>query len=342
MSFLYEDNVSQLNDNFYSVAKEAFGEEADQKHFDTKLLKNPSARIQLLEEENAQKIELTTTDGVAINGYFIDRGADKALLIGQGFLVSCDKMLPFVKIFPDYDLLIINYRWHNWHSSLTLPSGILSAPLHKYIYEAKNDVIAAVKFLRNHKPYETVTGIGLCYSGLVYVIAQAMVFSQESEELLFDKLIIDSSYYSTQEVANSVLKDPKLCCENKHGGTPNCLQALLSAEPISNVMKLMGDTFMGEQFEQLSMAWYLPMIAFTPIMFIHGKNDLLVPIRHFEKMYKAAYNTPHCALVTEHEHTLNHFKAKEAYAYLGKMFIESSSMKDFTNFVSKNFDHSLN
>lgn len=341
MNFLYANNNIKLNDHFKAMAKKEFGHLNDFENFNTKLLKNKKARKQFLEEESAQKIELETVDNIKIEGYFIDRGANKAILIGQGFPSCCTKLVPFLKLFPDYDLLIINYRWHNWQSSLNFSSDMLSNPIAKYIYEAKNDVIAAVKFLKNRNQYESITGIGLCYSGLIYVIAQAMVLSQENEELLFDKLIIDSSYFSTEEVVNSVIIDPKLCCENKYGGTPKVIQSILSAQPISKVIKVMGNMFTGDQFERLSIEWYLPMIARTPIMFIHGKNDLLVPYRHFETMYQAAYNTSCCALITEHEHTLNHIKAKEAYAYLAKMFIECSSIKNLAQCIESEFENKL-
>lgn len=332
-----EEKGIELNNNFILAAQDNFSNQDWSKYFDTKVLKNPNSRKKLLDDENPKKVEFSTADNIKINGYFIDRGANKAILIGQGFLASCEKLIPFFKIFPEYDLLIIDYRWYK---SFKFPNYITADPLDKYIYQAKEDVIAAVKFLRNNKQYETITGIGICYSGLIYAIAQAEVFCQGNKSLLFDKLIIDSGYYSTAEIAYATIKDPKLCCDNKHGGCPPLIKSILSNELISRALKYLGNFCLGKKFERLSMEKYLPMIEKTPIMFIHGKKDLLIPYRQFEKMYNSAFNTSRCALITENEHTINHIKSKEAYSYLGKMFIEASSIQDFSKFIMKNFGDS--
>jgi len=315
--FRYNNKTFELNDNFNSETQAAFGDLAKSKYFDTAKLKKEPKR--LLEEAGAQEIEFETSDKKKIQGYFLDRGSDKALLIGQGFIDSCDVLIPFFKLFPDYDILIINYRWH----SLKFLKNIFNDPLSKFIFEAKRDVAAAAKYLRNNKDYESLTGIGLCYSGLVYTIAQAQALKKGKR--LFDKLAIDSGYYSTDWVADRVTTDPILCCENKHGGTPDFLQSIFSVI-FTIPVNCMGNCCLGDQFEQLSIEQYLPSIK-IPIMFIHGKNDLLVPFNPlFEQMYNAAYNAEYrCALITQNEHVLNHLKSKEAYSHLIQKFIEAES-----------------
>lgn len=327
LKFKYEDKTFELNDDFHLKAGLAFGELGKSDHFDTKKLK--TSQKQLLDEEGAQKVEIETADKITLEGYFLDRGSDKVLLIGQGFIDTCDVLIPYFKLFPDYDILIINYRWH----SLKFLKNIFNDPLTKFIIDAQKDVIASVEYLRNNKKYDSVTGIGLCYSGLVYAIAEGMKFS--NKEKLFDKLIIDSSYYSTQGVAESVTGDPVLCCENKHGGTPDFLQSIFSII-FTLPVNCLGSHCLGDEFEDLSMSRYLQMIT-IPIMFIHGKNDLLVPFNpFFKEMYNAARNgTNPCALITENPHVLNHFKSKEAYAYLGKMFIEAKNNEEFIDSVKK-------
>lgn len=326
LKFKFEDETFELNDNFKSEAQFAFGNLGKSDHFDTKKLKN--SKKEILKEEKAEEIEIETADKIKIQGYFLDRGSDKALLIGQGFCDCADVLIPFFKLFPDYDILIINYRWS---SSKFMLKNMTGEALDKLILKASGDVIASVKHIEDKKDYKNITGVGLCYSGLVYVIAQAI--QSRYDQRLFDKLIIDSSYYSTKGVAESVTKDPILCCENKHGGTPNCLQSIFSVL-FTMPVTCLGSCCLGNKFEYLSMSQYLPIIN-IPIMFIHGKKDLLVPYDpFFKKMYKAACNTAfRCALITENPHVLHHFKSKEAYAYLAKLFIEAANGEDFRNFV---------
>lgn len=156
INLLYEDEKIALDASLTEHIINKYSYLNNCPHFDTKLLKNKVERYNIFKAEKGKLIDLVTSDGIQNAGYFLERGANKALLIGQGFSSFKEVLIPFFKLFPDYDILITDYRWRDWHDSKKIPLAAINQSLTEYIHKAKNDVIAAVEFLRNYKKYDTI------------------------------------------------------------------------------------------------------------------------------------------------------------------------------------------
>ena len=58
------------------------------------------------------EFKVLTKDNQEINVSFFNRNSDKLIFIGPGFSNQKEKLIPFVAMFPDYDVVIINFRGH--------------------------------------------------------------------------------------------------------------------------------------------------------------------------------------------------------------------------------------
>lgn len=328
--YLLHNNKQQtIKPEIQNLAKQKYAHLNSLNYFDFDLIMNEKWQNNALSQENIRHMTIETKDCVIVNGYFLDRGSDKLLLIGQGFISPKEALIPFFKLFPDYDIAIIDYRWHQWHKKTILKRlDSLFNTLKKYIYDSKNEVIATVKFLRKQKKYKSVTGIGQCYSALVYAIAQTITYEREGI-ILFDNIIIDSGFYNTKALLTRIMADPKLCWENKFGGAPFLFKWITNNWPIFYLTSGLARLWLGKDFTQMSMETYLPRLRNTKILFIHGAKDLVVPIEDFNLLYCNTRCTPHVGIITPFQHTTNHLTGKEMYAYAVDQFINSPTVESF-------------
>ncbi len=303
-------------------------------HFNTERIKKDAAfQQQVFAQENAQKITVTAPDGHLFDALFVDRGSDKAIMLGQGFHARKEYLLPFLKLFEGYDLLFFDYKghrelmWtylHNRRNTLTT-----------YFIEPQKEVRALGAFLRNRKKYTSVIGLGMCYSGLIFCGAQAA--SERDGKMLFDKLILDSTIHSMQEVAFQVFKDPLLCCNHKTGGAPKFVQWMLSTTPVRFLAGALGWIFLGQQFSGITITEYLKHIH-VPILFICAGDDKFIASDVPMRMYEAAQKDSCCMISFPCQHTLNHIKHKELYAHLVREFIELDLLTAFVRDVTGKID----
>ncbi len=303
-------------------------------HFNTERIKKDMAFQQLVfAQENAQKITVTTPDGHLIDALFVDRGSNKAIMLGQGFHARKEYLLPFLKLFADYDLLFFDYKGHRELMRTYLRDG--RGTLTTYFIEPQKEVRALGAFLRNRKKYTSVIGLGMCYSGLIFCGAQAA--SERDGKMLFDKLILDSTIHSMQEVAFQVFKDPLLCCNHKTGGAPKFVQSMLSATPVRFLTRALGWVFLGQQFSGITITEYLKHID-APVLFICAGDDKFIASDAPLRMYEAAQKDSCCMISFPCQHTLNHIKHKELYAHLVREFIELDLLTAFVRDVTGKID----
>jgi hypothetical protein len=279
--------------------------------------KETNAQLDLHE---ACPVTLKTSTGVEFSALFFNRQSDTVLILGQGFPGGKESMLSFAKLFPDYDVIVFDYRWKDLGYALN-PLNLLY-PLKRWVYNAREEVEAVLAFLENYKHYRQKIGLAECYSTFLFVLAQAQ--AQRENRKAFDKLILDSCALSLLKFAERISIDPLLPISPRVGGTPEAIQAFLRSRAIRSVMLKLLHALM----PQVTVEGYLAEISNVPLLFIHAQNDLMVPLEHFDQIWSAVQHTPKVALITPYRHADNLRHDKKVYRYVCEQFIASLSEQE--------------
>lgn len=292
-------------------------------HLYTLKLSNPEqSEDQIIDLTQAQPIKLKTNSGIAFDALFFDRHSTVALVLGQGFPASKESMTCFAKLFQDYDIIVFDYRWSNICSYLLRPSSIFQ-PVKSLVLNEIEEVVSVINFLKSYKNYSQIIGLGECYSNFLFVAAQ--VREQKENSILFDKLILDSCWLSLKSFTKSISIDPLLPLYPQTGGCPNFIKSLLSSRFINKPLLYLISFFI----PRLTIKNYLSKLHSTPILFIHGINDKMVPVEHFNRIWSYAKSTPKVALLTPYGHSENLYD-KYIYKQVCDNFISSSNISEFT------------
>lgn len=270
-----------------------------------------------------EPIKLCTTSGLEFDALFFDRNSKNVMLLGQPFPGNKEFMLHHVALFEEYDILIFDYRWTVLISYLLKPDTILH-PLNNFIFNEKEEIIAAIEFLKFHKNYVEIVGLGECYSNFLFIMAQAD--AQEKGETLFTKIILDSCWLSFAAFAESISLDPMLPISPIDGGCPNFIKSILSNDYIHSIL----NHFINSFVPRVDIEDYITQVYDTPLLFIHGIGDKMVPFDDFNKIWDAipTENTDKVALLTPFQHC-NNMWDNILYKNICKKFIESSNVNSF-------------
>lgn len=283
------------------------------------------------------EIPLTTVDNHKITLSYFQRhknnnNKDTVILVGPGFTNPAEKMAPFVHIFQNYDVAIINYRGH----------GLKAPPIYKFLDWLAHktfqvapptkvgaiehqDVFTSVKFLRG-KGYKRIIGMGLCYSSLIFLKSYSIHY-EKTKERLFDKMILDSPWISLEAFCNKLGSDPKLIFTPQRGGWGN--KWLCKNGYCQWIFPFLVKSFTGEEVKNKSIIPYLPNVVDVPLLIWYGRNDLTVFPDEFEKIWEGLSNTKKIAVITSNPHVFNHLKQKELYAMINNLFLETENHEEF-------------
>jgi hypothetical protein len=271
---------------------------------------------------DAHILTLNTASGVPFEAFFFDRNSDTVLVLGQGFPGPKESMLGFVKLFSTYDIIVFDYRWVDILSFCLKPSTVMH-PLKTLIYQEQEEVDAIMSFLNNKKKYAQKVCLGQCYSAFSFVVNH--VEGQKRGKKVFDKLILDSCPYSLEAFAETISLDPWLPFSPQYGGAPECIKSLLKIpivrKTLLTLLKLVAPSD--------SIKEYLLQLNDTPVLFIHGKHDLMVPLDHFDLIWAAAATSSKAALITPYRHADNK-RDRELFLFVCDQFIAAP---DITNFI---------
>lgn len=262
-----------------------------------------------------EQISLTTADGTIFPAYIHKNKSDTLVIIGHGFQNNHLQIMPIAELLHDhYDVMLFDYRWAGQLGQYLKKSSTLSHPTTALLLNEKEEIESVVAYARGLGTYKKIIGLGQCYSGFVFVLAQAD--ATQAGRKLFDKLILDSCFYSVNDLLKSFLNDPYLAVNSKKGGFPDLLRkALISNHAIGFVdfcFKMTGKHF--------PLTQSLKKINQTPVLFIHGKQDKLVPPGSFKKLWKAA-PADKCHISTPFYH-VEQIKHPGLYAYACRSFID--------------------
>ena len=162
-----------------------FSENEKLPYFDISLLKDNEELLAILKQEICTKFTVTTLDGAAIPCiHFIRPNSRKLVIIGPGFPTPKEKMAPYLHIFPDCDLLFFDYRGQGLYHKPKWGFKSLDALGYKVFgvdmsvtglgTREVEDLRVVVAEMKLKKPYQSVHGLGLCYSSFIFAQAQAL------------------------------------------------------------------------------------------------------------------------------------------------------------------------
>ncbi len=295
--------------------------------FNPVFIKNPRKAFQKLNELSGEPLTVSCETSPAIHCTFFDRKSDTLLVLGTGFPVQRERMLPFVKIFPTYDLLLFDYRGigsdHSIDVSYLLPwkwMGLLSWEIRGIDFNVsgigtleEDDVIAAIDACKQQKNYRNVFGLGLCFSSYVFARATA------KRPNLFDKLIFDGSWPSLERVVKSIIKDPSLLCTVE---TPHSPLPCLTDQEITQACGFkLTEWLAWVDLHTLPLSYYLSKLT-CPILFFQSLNDCYCNAEEFATLWNAV-KTPKFAIFTNNLHGRNHVWQAEAYKEIAHAFLEN-------------------
>jgi pimeloyl-ACP methyl ester carboxylesterase len=325
--YLLDSNYfCELNKNLKSNDPDCFNSRfiKDSEKASLKLEELGGQYAQILDERSENIIHCT----------FFDRASDTLLVLGVGFPVQRQRMLPFVKLFPKYDLILFDYRGIGSNHDiikwdLLFPwkwKGLLSWLIAKVDFNIsglgtleEDEVIAVVKACKSKKNYKNVFGLGLCFSS--YVFAKAA----EEEPTLFDKLIFDGSWPSLELVIRRIIKDPSLICsvENPHSLFP-CLTHRTCTQSLG--IKLL-EYILWLNLYTFPLSHYLSKLT-SPMLFIQSVEDCYCNKEEFKELWREV-KTSKAVLFTENLHGRNHVWDAEVYKEVSENFFDF----DFDDFL---------
>ena len=273
-------------------------------------------------KERGINFELYLKDKTPIQIEFFDRKSKTLLIIGQGIPDIKETGRKAARLFKEYDVVLFDYRWHNSNDFFLKPSTLIS-PIKKTLYEETEEVLTVVNFFKAIKKYDKVIGLGLCYSGFTFIASQ--LEEQLKGKQLFSKLIIDSCWWSVLDFQKQIASDPYLPCNPRNGGAPDCLKNFLNNKIVNAITSF----FLKLITPDICIEKNLSELENVPVLFIHGKNDLMVPLKTtFNLIFDSTKKVYKSVLVTPFQHGIN-LQNPEMYKKICDLFIESKDHDEF-------------
>jgi len=261
-----------------------------------------------------------------------DRGSDKLLVVGTGFTNSREMMSPFIDMFPDYDIVIFDFRGHGHHESSWLNPFSWSWSFTKSMFGCdleevglgnveEKDVFTVVDSCKKLKNYNQVLGLGVCYSA--FILLKAACVASQNGQRLFDKIVLDSCWESLPKFIDKIKKDPKTILDPQKGGCEN--HWLYTSSYLQGPLFWFAENFMGLEIHDVSILDYLSHLKETELFFIYGKDDLMITRGEFETVWNTVpAGIKKTALITCHPHVRNHLKSKELYKLACELFFDEN------------------
>jgi hypothetical protein len=306
------------------------------KLFDTKLIaQNKLVQAELLKDRTHQEITITTTDNLKLTCSYFNRQKDCVIVVGPGHTNAKEKMALFAHMFPDFDILIINFRGLAYQERSFNPLYLTLEFTGDARFGQKEelDIQAAVQFLRqqvtldNQPKYRQITGLGICLGAYIFTRAQGL--AEQNNLKLFDQLILDGCWLSLESVIEKLVADPYLIINPQTGGaSANTKQAIKLTHKL--LLKIIKWKFELKLDGSSDLCQYFNSIT-IPTLFFYGKDDKLISRTNFETMWTALPTlTPKFAIITDKHHVHNHLTMPYFYKLACELFIY-----DYPSFAPK-------
>jgi len=223
--------------------------------------KVPNVPATQIEGRAAEDVSFTTADGLTLRGWFMaaPERSDRTLLICHGLAANRTAFLPLATVGDalEANVMFFDFRGHGDSDGHTITYGV----------REKEDVLAAIAYLRRERPEQSRELIGLGFS----MGAACLIRGAAEADPPLDALIIDSAYASAVELTDNVLGDlpafvrPLIATPAVPLASLDAGCWLPDARPIDSVDRLR-----------------------APALFIHARGDALIPCDHSCRLYARA------------------------------------------------------
>ncbi len=257
-------------------------------------------------------VKIITHDGFEIGYHFFDRNSSNLIIVGPGIMNQADHFLWVAKLFPTYDIVLMDFRWKNMGNFL-LSSATLKNPKQALLHGVAYDVQAIIKYTALPR-HTKISGYGYCYGGWIFALFQAA----RPTGRLFDFLIFDSMPESLGNLLNNILKDPNLAGP-REASESGLLKYLTGFAPTRKLVTAV----ITQALTDFSIAPALKTIT-IPTLFIHGKNDRVVLINQLYRNFGYCASKQKIAFLTNCEHVENHRHQPALFSGVCQKFIEGT------------------
>lgn len=275
-------------------------------------------------EESATEFTLKTESGIDVPVKFYDRNSDVCMIVAASLPASKENMSVFAKIFSSYDVVLFDYRWAHHYGSFLVKSIVMGKPVKKVLCDPIEELERVVHYFIERKKYSAFIGLGECYGCFHLAKLQSDAIKKYGRGP-FTKLVLDSCWYSLRFFAQRICGDPFLPFQPQYGGAPR-------------IVKWLTDSYLVNKFfldlvfaliNNVSIEPYIKTVG-IPMLFVHGRNDLFVPLNNFDKVWGACDKGNRAVLFTPYRHSDN-LGNKTLYRHIVEKFVASETMKDFEN-----------
>lgn len=302
--------------------------------FNTALLRKPEATRHFLKflprhlgVGVAGSTPLLEAPSKKITFTYFDRGSDELVIIGGGFANPREMLAPLLGIFVDYDVVIFDHVGHGIDYKPESLLGWLYKSMLDIDFEAlrggtqeENEILSIVQHFKEKKAYKNLYGVGFCYSTGLFMKTAA------NHPGIFKKLILDGAWESGEALMKRFADKPELFFDPQRGSpaveTMNIKQKLVYKFYMwVMAWKAMQRHIRGTASELVPNGAALKKLGDTPVLLIHGINDLVIS----EKQFNAVWNNKEgekTAILTDSRHLQNHIKYKQLFAWCANCFLD--------------------
>lgn len=289
-----------------------------------------------------------TVDNVMLSCTYFDRGSKSLMLVGGGFTNERELMSPFIDMFPDYDIVLFDFRGHGFNPSKIelnpIRKGFGIDPEHvRFGVVEHRDVLAVVEWFRRIKKhhckgvgYDNVYGLGVCYSAFVFTKAAAIAeqlttnpaikrefsyYREIAEHGLFTKLILDGCWLSLPLFVDKIMADILTLTTPQTGGWAK--HWFWGSNFAKRSLDFVATNIVGLQHHaDVCLLDYVQALKSTPLLFFHCKDDYMIRRHEFETLYNAIPCKEKTVILTNNTHVRNHLKQKELYKLCSDLFLQ--------------------
>ena len=253
-------------------------------------------------ERSFEAVEFTSADELRLpNGaeWAAEGETSRTLFICHGLACSKSYALRFLQVADrlNANALLFDFRGHGESDGHTISFG----------YREKQDVQAAVAYLRNQRPEASreVFGLGISMGTAALTLAAA-----ELEQPL-DGVILDSPFANAEDMVNQLVPVPERF-------KPWCAQLGVASATLHAGCPLL-DVKPEECIDRIR----------APLLIIHSRGDSLIPVSHADRLFERAAEPKRMWVSSCNLHTFALLAEQDAYLeQVDQLFVDHRSGSD--------------
>lgn len=209
---------------------------------------------------NLEPVSFRTGDGLQLSGWFMSQpGADSTVVICHGLGANKGNFIDFLGLFAGYgyNALIFDFRGHGDSDGHTATFGLFEVA----------DVRAAVDWLKRERPEQARRVFGLGSSmGAMALVREA------ADDPRIEAIVLDSAYLSAAE----------LVCQH-------AARLPVLGPAYGRLILASASLHAGRSLTEVDGGDAIARISPRPVLLIHGRDDILIPPRNMEMLFRRAH-----------------------------------------------------